>query len=230
MFQYWDHKMVHFLKISCLVARTWLQNDFSLVEKGSRSWKNGWFSKVNWLEEFSIKAEEVTGFLGTNWTKNGREEGEREEKSNFEKWGAHRFNDKVVGVWVSPTSWAFVIGLSGDSGARVLMFPSSVTWPPTCLQSLPRPLLNLSFFLEASVWWDFIHCPSVYPIGRPSVCYHPRRTLSSTPAAPAWTAQAPGHTAHPRLFCLETALVESWLLYHYRVDFLLGLERKRDKL
>lgn len=53
----------------------WSQNGFSLGERGSRSWKNGWLSEVNWLEGFYIKVKRVTGFLQTNCIKNRGKKG-----------------------------------------------------------------------------------------------------------------------------------------------------------
>lgn len=140
---YWDHKTVYCLRISFdsqNLVITWPQH----CERWTRSRINGWLSEVNRAKGFSIKAKRVKGFLGKHWTKKGSG-GVGEEKVwltlKNEGLRGLLIITGGVGVWTSPTSWAFIVGLTGDSRTYAFL-PFSTTWATS------SPQLSNSI-----VWW-----------------------------------------------------------------------------
>lgn len=146
---YWDHKTVYCLRISFdsqNLVITWPQH----CERWTRSRINGWLSEVNRAKGFSIKAKRVKGFLGKHWTKKGSG-GVGEEKVwltlKNEGLRGLLIITGGVGVWTSPTSWAFIVGLTGDSRTYAFLpslqhglppRPSSLTQSSDGFKPLPR--------------------------------------------------------------------------------------------
>lgn len=143
------HAMVHFSKMSPLVAKTWLQNDFNLGKSRGNPWKDRWLSIITWPEGSSSRAEGVTCFLGMYRRNNGTKEGVRRAGGGRaeKRW----LPSKNVVVWrIINRGWSmrhiYLLGiydwaLTGDSDICASAFFSSMsatwtTYSPTLSTSM----------------------------------------------------------------------------------------------